>query len=399
MDETLDPNCPELISRIRVFKTQVQEFQRAIEDLPHPIQPSIEQSLSTVLTQLETALNPQSASLLIATHHTEEQWLALSDCLPFGIFSCDVQGQVTYINSRCAEIVGHTLEESIGNRWLSYVHLEDRDRILSPWIEDAKAGRPHRDQFRVITFAQEVRWLNVRTAPMFSEQGELTGHTGTIEDITIQKLTEEQIQASLEEKEALLKEIHHRVKNNLQIISSLIYLQAQRIDDPKVRQIFEDSQSRISSMALVHDSLYRSQDFARVNLSEYVQTLTSSLFHTYRVQPEAVNLAVNVDPDVVVSLEKAIPCGLILNELMTNALKHGFIGEETGEVTVTLFSHCSQVCLMVENDGKILPESFELQKIRSMGLRLVNALVDQLNGQVAVEKSQKTRFKVTFDCA
>jgi len=399
MDATLDPHHSKLTSRILAFRTQVKEFQRTIEDLPQPIHPLLDQSLTTVLTQLDAVLNPQSASLLVATHTTEEQWIALSACLPFGIFSCDVQGRCTYINSRCEEIIGRTLEEIIGDRWIETVHPADRDRILSPWIEDAKAGRPHTDQFRVISSKQEIRWLNVRTAPMFSEEGNLLGHTGTIEDITSQKIVEEKVKSSLQEKEALLKEIHHRVKNNLQIISSLIYLQAQRIDDPRAKQIFEDSQSRISSMALVHDSLYRSQDFARVNLSEYVQTLTSSLFHTYRIQPEAVNLAVNVDPNVVVSLDKAIPCGLILNELITNALKHGFMGEETGEVTVTLMNHSSQVCLIVENDGKILPESFELQKIRSMGLRLVTALVDQLNGQFAVEKSQKTRFKVTFSCA
>lgn len=399
MDETRLPNRPELMSRIRAFQTQVQEFQHTIDEFPQPIQSSIERSLSTILTQLETVLNPQAAPLFIATHASEDHWSALSHCLPFGIFSCDVQGRCIYTNPRCEEILGHPLEESLGDRWMSYVHPEDRDRVIPAWIEDASSGRPRTDQFRIITSNQEIRWLYTRTAPIFSAEGKLIGHTGTIEDITSQKLAEEQIKSSLLEKEALLKEIHHRVKNNLQIISSLIYLQAQRVDDPKVRQIFEDSQSRISSMALVHDSLYRSQDFARVNLSEYVQTLTSSLFHTYRIQSDTVNLAVRVDPGVVVSLEKAIPCGLILNELMTNALKHGFIDEETGEVTVTLINQISQVCLIVENDGKNLPESFELQKIRSMGLRLVNALVDQLNGKVTVEKAQKTRFKVIFDCA
>ncbi|MBD1846848.1 PAS domain-containing protein [Cyanobacteria bacterium FACHB-63] len=399
MDETLGPNPPELELRIRAFKAQVQAFHRSIAALPQPVQPEIDRSLSTVLVQLETLLNPHSASLLIATHQTEEQWLALSACLPFGVFSCDVQGQLTYINSRCEEIVGHTLEESVGERWLNYVHPDDRDRVLHPWIEDAKAGRPHTEQFRIITPAQEIRWLHVRTAPMLSEQEELIGHTGTIEDITIQKLAEAKVQASLQEKEALLKEIHHRVKNNLQIISSLIYLQAQRIQDPEVKEIFKDSQSRISSMALVHDTLYRSEDFAHINLSEYVQSLTLSLFNIYRIQPEHVSLSVQVQPNIVVSLEKAIPCGLILNELMTNALKHGFMNEETGEVTVTLNHDSSGICLTVENNGKILPESFQLQEIRSMGLRLVNALANQLNAQITVEKTQKTRFNVTFNCA
>ncbi|MCY7276317.1 MAG: sensor histidine kinase [Phormidesmis sp. CAN_BIN44] len=130
--------------------------------------------------------------------------------------------------------------------------------------------------------------------------------------------------------------MHHRVKNNLQIISSVIYLQSQRIEDPKVRQIFEDSQSRISSMALVQDNLYRSQNLSRINLSEYIQTLTASLFYTYRIQPDLVQLKLKVDDSVLVSLDKAIPCGLVLNELMTNALKHGFSDGKTGEIAVTL---------------------------------------------------------------
>lgn len=396
MDETLDPNSPELELRIRAFKAQAQSFQRSIAALPQPIS-ALDHSLSTVLAQLEALLNPHAASLLLTPYQTEEQWLALSACLPFGIFSCDVHGQITYINSRCEEIVGHTLEESMGDRWLDYTHLDDRELILSSWLEDAKAGRPHTEQFRVTTATHELRWLHVRTAPMFSEQGELIGHTGTIEDITNQKLVEAQIKASLQEKEALLKEIHHRVKNNLQIISSLIYLQAERIKDPEAKQIFKDSQSRISSMALVHDALYRSEDFTCINLSEYVQSLAPSLFHTYQIQADRVVLSTQIQPNIVVSLEKAIPCGLILNELMTNALKHGFADKETGEVTVKLSNDSSQVCLIVENDGKILPESFELQKIRSMGLRLVNALATQLNAQIAVENAKKTCFTVTFN--
>ncbi|NJK52626.1 MAG: hypothetical protein HC936_06940 [Leptolyngbyaceae cyanobacterium SU_3_3] len=212
------------------------------------------------------------------------------------------------------------------------------------------------------------------------------------------KQAEEQIKGSLKEKEALLKEIHHRVKNNLQIISSLIYLQAQRIDDPHVRQIFEDSQSRISSMALVHDSLYRSDNLTMINLSEYIQTLATSLFYTYRIQSDLVQLRVDIDPEVLVSLETAIPCGLILNELMTNALKHGFADGRQGEIAVLLETESqTKICLIVENDGSNLPDAFELQTIRSMGLRLVHALVNQLQGTLDLDRTTKTRFKVTFD--
>lgn len=387
---------PELEARVQAFKQHIQEFRCYLETLPNSNQQQIERSLTTVQMQLETLLARDSAAL-ICSHASIEQWSAVSDYLPFGIFCTDAMGNCTYINPRCEEMIGYTLEQSLDQKWHRFIHSEDRDRVLLLWRETLPLGKSYVNQFRILTPPGKLHWLSIRTNPIFSELGELKGHIGAIEDITAQKLAEEQIKFSLDEKEALLKEIHHRVKNNLQIISSLIYLQAQRIHDPALRQVFEESQSRISSMALVHDILYRSQNLAYVNLSEYVQTLTSSLFHTYRTQIETVHLNVQVDPNIVVNSEKAIPCGLILNELITNALKHGFSGGETGEVTVILENHSPKVCLIVENGGKILPGSFELQKIRTMGLRLVNALTNQLNGQVSVETTQKTRFKVTFD--
>lgn len=403
MDEKAFGNGSELTACIQLFQAQLHTFQQQLDRFLPPSQRSTwARSLTDLATQLETLLlAPPAADATpdFMPPYSEEQWRALSACLPVGIFTCDVQGRCTYINPRCEEIVGCKLQDALGEAWLNFVHPGDRDRIIEPWLMAAQAGLPHTEEFRIVTPHAEIRWLYLRTAPILSEKGELVGHTGTVEDITKQRLAEAQIKASLHEKEALLKEIHHRVKNNLQIISSLIYLQAQRIDDPNVRQIFEDSQSRISSMALVHDSLYRSQDFARVNLSEYVQMLTASLFHTYRIQPDLVKLSMQVDADVVVSLDKAIPCGLILNELMTNALKHGFSNGQTGEVGVILEHHLNRVCLVVENDGNRLPESFELQKIQSMGLRLVNALVSQLQGRFEVEKTAKARFKVTFDRA
>lgn len=396
-------NRDEWMLCIRALQAQIQDVQQHLaQSSTTPQQQTLTRSLSDIFIQLDDLIQAETTLAALsdpAPRTREEQWRALSVCLPVGVFSTDTDGGCTYINPRCEEIVGRKLEESLGDGWISFVHPDDRHRIVTPWIEDAKAGRPHETQFRVVTPTHQVRWLHARTAPIINDRNQVIGHTGTIEDITKQKLAEEQIKASLQEKEALLKEIHHRVKNNLQIISSLIYLQAQRIDDAKMRQLFEDSQTRISSMALVHDTLYRSQDFAQVNLSEYVQTLSSNLFHTYRVQPESVKLKIDIDPDVLISLDKAIPCGLILNELMTNALKHGFHDRATGEVRVLLKKHFSQIYLIVENDGHALPESFELQKIQSMGLRLVNALVDQVKGQVEIQSDGKTRFKITFDPA
>ncbi|MBW4542265.1 MAG: PAS domain S-box protein [Myxacorys chilensis ATA2-1-KO14] len=422
-------NYAELATHVQALQAQLRSFEQTLS-LPLEVHNSqlaqqlerLDQTVVSLSEQVsvinQSVHGDSSQAAVLAPPIHEEYWRALSVCLPVGLFTCDRQGQCIYLNRRGQDITGCTAEESLGDGWTRFIYAQDRDRVMADWLSDALAGHQHNSEFRVQPPQGELRWIHIHTAPILTDQGEFVGHTGTIEDITKQKLAEAQIRASLSEKEALLKEIHHRVKNNLQIISSLIYLQAQRIADPAARQIFEESQSRISSMALVHDSLYRSQNFARINLSEYIQTLTASLFNTYRIQPELVKLNVSVEKGVVVSLDRAIPCGLILNELMTNALKHGFTDEQQGEVRVTLTlsrpagglataidadslepDRDSRVCLIVENDGNCLPDTFELQTIQSMGLRLVNALVNQIQGEVEVEKTAKTRFKVTFNGA
>ncbi|KAM3102116.1 sensor histidine kinase [Phormidesmis sp. 146-20] len=386
-------NQAELAQQVKTIHDQLKLLQKQAAS------PSTDPIFETLFSQLQS-LEIQTAESPLTPHTqtSEEKWRALSVCSPVGIFTCDVLGHVTYTNPKCQEMGGFTLEESLGKGFADSIHPDDRHRVLTDWFTIAHSGQQHADEFRVLHRDGSLRWLQVRTAPIISDQGELVGHTGTVEDITKQKQSESQIKASLREKEALLKEIHHRVKNNLQIISSLIYLQSQRIDDPQVRQIFEDSQSRINSMALVHDSLYRSNDLTRINLSEYIQSLATRLFYTYRLQSDLVTLRMQVGEEIFISLEKAIPCGLILNELMTNALKHGFSDERSGEIAVLLEAELPQkICLIVENNGNDLPDRFELQTIRSMGLRLVNALVNQIRGSFELEKTNTTRFKVTFD--
>jgi PAS domain S-box-containing protein len=387
-------NQDELAQQVKTIHDQLKLLQK------ESTSPLADQIFETLFSRLQSLENDaaEPSSLPLAPQTSEEKWRTLSVCSPVGIFTCDVWGHVTYTNPKCQEMGGFTLEESLGKGFADFIHPDDRERVISVWLTIAQSGQQHADEFRVRQRDGSLRWVQVRTAPIISDRGELIGHTGTVEDITKQKQAEDQIKASLREKEALLKEIHHRVKNNLQIISSLIYLQAQRIDDPRVRQIFEDSQSRISSMALVHDSLYRSSDLTRINLSEYIQTLATRLFYTYRLQSDLVRLKMQVGEEVFISLEKAIPCGLILNELMTNALKHGFSDQRSGEIVVLLETELlEKICLIVENNGNDLPDSFELQTIRSMGLRLVHALVNQIQGNFELDKTTTTRFKVTFD--
>lgn len=218
-----------------------------------------------------------------------------------------------------------------------------------------------------------------------------------IEDITDRRQAEMMIRDSLTEKEVLLREIHHRVKNNLQIVSSLLSLQSNRITDSQTVGILQDSQNRVSAMALIHESLYQSSNLANLNFAEYVQTLVNNLFTSYNVDRELVALHVDVESEIAIDVDRAVLCGLIINELVTNALKHGLGGDLNGKVQVKLEQSDSDLLILsIENNGRELPPDFDLSNVRSMGLSLVRSAVGQIKGQLTVETGAMTIFKISF---
>jgi two-component system, chemotaxis family, CheB/CheR fusion protein len=218
-----------------------------------------------------------------------------------------------------------------------------------------------------------------------------------IEDITDRRQAEISIRDSLTEKEVLLREIHHRVKNNLQIVSSLLSLQSNRVGDPQAIAILQDSQNRVQAMALIHESLYQSSNLANLNFAEYVQTLVNNLFTSYNVDRETVALHIDVVPEIAIDVDRAVLCGLIINELVTNALKHGLGGDLNGKVQVKLGqSDNDLLTLSIENNGRELPPDFDLSNVRSMGLSLVRSAVGQIKGQLTVETGAMTVFKINF---
>ncbi len=218
------------------------------------------------------------------------------------------------------------------------------------------------------------------------------------------KQAEKRIRDSLEEKEVLLKEIHHRVKNNMQVISSLLNLQARKISNPRAREVFKESQNRIRSMALIHERLYLSKDFARVEFADYIRTLTSHLLRVYNVHPNTVQLKMNLEP-LVLTIDAAIPCGLIVNELVANCLKHAFPKGKKGVITIELeaVKNASpsklperRGRLVIKDNGQGLPKNFDINKTDSLGLRLVNTLVKQISGTLRFRSRKGTQFEITF---
>lgn len=214
-------------------------------------------------------------------------------------------------------------------------------------------------------------------------------------EIAERKRAEAAVTDSLHEKETLLKEIHHRVKNNLQLISSLLQLQSGYIKDPAALQIFRDGQNRIRSMALIHEKLYQARSLAQIDFSEYVRSLTSLLIRTYHTSAQNVRLDLHIQP-VSLNLETAIPFGLLLNELISNCLEHAFPDQRAGVIQVALAQTADgQVTLTVEDNGVGLPENFDWENNPSLGLRLIRILADQLHGQVMVHRQHGTAIILT----
>jgi PAS domain S-box-containing protein len=219
--------------------------------------------------------------------------------------------------------------------------------------------------------------------------------TSIIRDVTERKKTEKMLEKSLHEKEILLKEIHHRVKNNLMIISSLLNLQSDYIKDEESKNIFKESQNRARSMALIHERLYQSIDLKRMDFGDYIRSLSTELLHTYEVDPGLIKLKINVE-DIFLDINTAIPLGLIVNELVTNSLKHAFPEGNSGEINVDFHPIDDYYEFTVKDNGVGFPEDIDYQNTESLGLQIVTSLTDQIDGEITLDRNNGTKFKITF---
>ncbi len=234
----------------------------------------------------------------------------------------------------------------------------------------------------------------------YAEIGRLNNELSTVQreltkkNFELNKLNEK-LKKSLEEKEMLLKEIHHRVKNNLMIIASLLNIQSRYIKDTESQEIFKESQNRARSMAIIHERLYQSVDLKRIDFRDYVRTLANELFHAYTDDSGRIKLKINLDA-IFVDINIAIPLGLIINELITNSLKHAFPDGRGGEITLDFHKKEDLFELTVKDDGVGFPEDLDYRSTSSLGLQLVNSLTEQIDGEVKLEGTNGTCFKITF---
>jgi len=334
-----------------------------------------------------------------ALHRKNMMYSALFEFSNDAVFLMNLDGERIMVNHKAADLLGYSVEELNGKSFREIIapsEFEDARRRM----KDLLAGKPIPPYERLLRrkdgaeFPLEITPVLIRTPegdPLFIQS--------VVRDISEKKRAEETLRESLREKEVMLREIHHRVKNNMQIISSLLRLQSRLVKDRRTVEMFKESQNRIRSMALIHEKLYQTEDFSRINFAQYIRSLTVHLFHTYRVNPNVVKMISEVE-DVYLDINKAIPCGLILNELVSNALKHAFPGKKKGEIYVKLsLAEDEAILLVVADDGVGLPLEVDFKEPETLGLQLVKDLVDQLEGTVRLDRDGGTAFTVTFRAA
>jgi two-component sensor histidine kinase len=231
----------------------------------------------------------------------------------------------------------------------------------------------------------------------YDKHGNVLGVEGVFRDITERKRAQEAMVASLNEKELLLKEIHHRVKNNLQTISSLLYLQSLSTDNEEQIAILKEARSRVMSMGLIHQKLYQSADIAHIPFTDYIRGLIDFLEESYGVDPEKIRTLVEVFPaDLTMEIDTGIPCGLIINELVTNALKYAFRGRECGTIRIQMERDAREYLLTVSDDGVGISEGLDLTTTKTLGMTVVTDLVSQLDGTLEIVRQPGTSYRIRF---
>jgi PAS domain S-box-containing protein len=310
------------------------------------------------------------------------------------IFACDQDGLITEFNRAAQNTFGYSFSEILNNDMSVLYEDKGQYAALKKIIS--------KDE----NFFGEVKQIkkNGETFPAFisasllkNEKGEIIGMMSVSRDITRTKETEVQLKKSVYEKEILLKEIHHRVKNNLQVISSILKLQSAYVKDKKTLDLLNECRNRISSMAFIHATLYMTNDFANINFAEYVANLAGNLQQSYADKDKKILLRTDI-PKFFLHIDDAIPCGLIINELLSNSFKYAFAKKKRGTVGISVKVKKENIILAIWDDGSGFPENVDYRNTESLGLQLVISLVEQLNGKMKMEskKDKGTKFIIAF---
>jgi PAS domain S-box-containing protein len=358
-------------------------------------------SVSVSVSRSEMAIggDPHVVFTLLegSSGRTELRYQHLVEQIPAVVFTAALDGGLydLYVSPQIESLLGYSQREWVADPvlWYDRLHPDDRRKLDEEFARGCATGGPFRADCRFLTRDDKVVWVHGEARLIKDARGVPLLLQGVAFDITDTKRAEEVARASLREKETLLKEVHHRVKNNLQVTSSLLRLQADGIEDQAARMALRQSQDRIRSMALVHELLYRSKDLSRIDLGEYVRDLMRQLVRAHSVERSGVRVDTRLTP-VLLPIDVAVPCGLILNEVVTNALDHAFPGGRPGTITIELSAGDGVDELVVRDDGVGLPPDFDPGTGSSLGLRLIRALTEQIDGELTIRSEDGTEVRL-----
>ncbi len=324
---------------------------------------------------------------------SERGWELTFDAIPDLITILDRDHRVVKVNKAMAERLRKSPDACIGVICYQVIHQCDKPPENCPHELLLKDGLVH------VTEIEEKNlggYFIVTASPIEDCDGNVLGSIHIAHDITKRKEIEVKLEKALEEKNTLMKEIYHRTKNNLMVISSLLSLQSMYIKDEYTQNIFKESQNRAKSMAMIHEKLYNSGDLENLDFGEYIVNLSNNLYDTYTLDKNLVKLVLDIDK-VILNVEITIPLALILNELLTNSLKHAFPDGRGGEIKVELKKYDGNYRLSVSDNGIGFPEDLDYHNTDTLGMLIVNSLTDQIDGKISLERHHGTKFTLTFN--
>jgi PAS domain S-box-containing protein len=315
---------------------------------------------------------------------------------PCGYHSLDAQGLFVRINDTELAWLGYSRDEIV-----NHMNIQD---ILTP--ESKETFRQNFPVFKETGSLRDLELNMVRkdgssfpvkasASAIRDESGRYMMSRTILVDITEEKVYEQELSKSLHEKEILLKEIHHRVKNNMQVISSLLFMQARTLEDPQMIEVFNESQNRVRSLALIHEKLYQSENLDQIDYGEYLQRIIRHLFQSYKVSPEEITVRLDIH-NIFLHIDKAVPCSLLVNEMISNSLKHAFPGGQKGEIYIGMYPDDDSIILNYSDNGIGLPENRTLDQSSSLGLQLIKGLASQLKGTIAINRERGTSYRLEF---
>lgn len=383
---------------------QRQQVQFELSQLNTELEKRVEQrtnEFQAINQQLrDEILNRERMELALA--ESEALYRQMIETAEEGIWIIDTENRTYFVNQKMALMLGYTVEEMIDRNILEFIEPSWQQQYLDN-LQYHLQGINEQQDFKFKCKDNSSLWVIISTSAIFDNFGNYSGTLRMITDISDRKRvedertkTEEQLKTSLREKELLLKEINHRLKNNLLLISTLIDLQIERLKEPSTIQLFEDTQQRIHSMALIHEKLFQSPDLAKVNFGNYLSNLAEEIAYSYNFIQRNIQLELALE-SIELNLETANPCGLIVNELLVNAVKHAFPGGRSGTIWLKLKkNHENLIALIIEDNGVGFPENLNFYNYESLGLHLVHTLTKQIEGKLQLDRVNKTSFQLIF---